>query len=134
SVEYRGRHTGYARLPEPVVHDRTFTWSFPTRMLRITDVFEARGTHRLRWHFHFAPGVSVEAGAPGQFDIVAGSRLRMTAPLGLRATIAAAWYSPSYGVRHPTVALDLESEAGVDSKTTYVFEIGPPEGGHYNWA
>ena len=124
-VEYRGRHDGYGRLPDPVVHDRTFRMARVSGSLKIVDRFEGCGTHRLRWHFHFAPGLTVESGASGQFDIGPGLRLRMTVPSGLDATIAPAWYSPSYGVRCRCLALDLEVEDRIDSSKSYVFEIAP---------
>jgi hypothetical protein len=126
-VEYRGRHNGYARLPEPVIHERIFTWSSRPSALRVADRFDGRGTHRLRWHFHFAPGVTVEQGAPGRFVIAlpgSSQPLRMIPPPGLCPSITQAWYSPSYGVRHRCVALDLDLEARVDSNKVFVFEIG----------
>jgi hypothetical protein len=124
-VEYRGRHSGYTRLPEPVVHERTFTLSALDGTLRIADMLKGSGTHRLRWHFHFAPGLTVVDRSNGTFDIVAPRQLRLTVPPGLRATVAPAWYSPSYGVRTRCVALDLEVDARVDSSQTYQFEIAP---------
>ena len=56
---YRGRHHGYARAADPVVHERAFTLARQSAVLEIQDVLLGQGTHRLRWHFHFAPGVDV---------------------------------------------------------------------------
>src|SRR5438067_2521938 len=50
ACEYRGRHHGYARLPDPIVHERTFLLSRSTGMLTIVDCLEGRGRHRLQWH------------------------------------------------------------------------------------
>lgn len=125
AIEYRGRHSGYTRLPEPVVHERTFRLSKTTGALSILDVLDGRGTHRLQWHFHFAPGVKVTA-EPGRIEIrVAGRVLRLTAPSVLRPAIAPAWYSPSYGVRVPCVALDLEGVERLDGRREFAFQLTP---------
>ena len=124
-LEYRGRHRGYGRPGDALVHTRTFRLRLTDGSVVIADELEGNGTHRLRWHFHFAPGVTVENRLSGQFDIGAQNRLRMTVPHGLHATIVPAWYSPSYGVRQRCLALDLDIEERVEAARTYVFEIGP---------
>jgi hypothetical protein len=125
AVEYRGRHRGYARLPEPVVHERTFAIERTTGAIAIVDRLDGRGLHRLRWHFHFAPGVEVTMREPGVFDVRRDAVLRqLTVPSELRAAIAPAWYSPSYGVRLPCVALDLDELTNVDGRQ-YTFQIAP---------
>jgi hypothetical protein len=125
-LRYRGRHHGYTRLPEPVVHERTLTFSRRDAALTITDVLQGRGTHRLRWHFHFAPGIEASLARSDGVEIRAGARvLEMTVPPALRPTLATAWYSPSYGVRTPCVCLDFEIEERIPGRHEYVFRITP---------
>ena len=128
AMEYRGRHSGYARLPVPVAHERTFSLSRTTGALSIRDVLEGRGLHRLQWHFHFAPGVTVEALAAGRLELrVAGRILQMSAPSALRPALAPAWYSPSYGVRLPCVALDLDGVERIDGRREFAFLVMPSD-------
>ena len=108
----------------PVVHERTFTLSKSDGALTIVDVLHGQGTHRLRWHFHFAPGLEVALGAGGAVEITSGRRvLRMAVPNRLRPTLGTAWCSPSYGVRLPCRCLDLEIEAPAEPQTEYVFSV-----------
>jgi hypothetical protein len=122
---YVGRHTGYERLPEPVTHEREFKLTKATGALAIVDRLTGQGRHTLAWHFHLAPGIEISAGAAGRYVLSAGAR-RWTfqAPAGLEATIADAWYSPSFGVREPCRAIDFTIAAGVPGED-YRFEIIP---------
>src|SRR2546422_5194883 len=87
-VSYCSRHRGSARLPQPVVHERTLTLSRRTGELTIEGTFEGTGAHRLRWHFHLAPGVDVSIAAAGQLTIRAGATvLEMAGPAALSSTI-----------------------------------------------
>jgi hypothetical protein len=123
-MRYRGRHRGFIRLPQPVVVERTLTLSRKDGSLAITDVLEGQGEHRLDWHFHFAPGVQVTIAADDLIEIrTAGVALEMRIPPALRPTLAAAWYSPSYGVRQPCVSLDLACDQALDGRHTYGFQI-----------
>ena len=124
ALEYRGRHHGYARLADPLVHERTFKMLRADRVLLIADVLEGRGTHRLHWHFHFAPGVAVAMASRDTVDVLAaGVTCRMTLPAGLTATIASSWCSPSYGVRMACSVLDLDLLATVDGRCHYIFQL-----------
>lgn len=123
-ARYRGRHYGYSRLSEPVVHERTFTLSMRDGALTIVDLLNGQGAHRVRWHFHFAPGVEVSALGPERFRVVSGATaVELTAPAALRFNIASAWYSPSYGVRTACVALDFETEQRFDGPREFRFRI-----------
>jgi hypothetical protein len=125
-VEYRGRHTGYERLPEPVTHERAFRLDKETTTLSITDCLRGSGIHSLRWHFHLAPGVDVEPIGKGELLLRSGSRrwrFRLDARLALE--VVAAWYSPSYGVRIPCRAVELNVSTAVSADTTFTFSIGP---------
>jgi hypothetical protein len=113
-------------LAEPVVHERTFTVERATGAITIVHRLDGGGVHHLRWHFHFAPGVEVTMRAPGVFDIRKDAVFRqLTAPSELRAVTTSAWYSPSYGVRLPCVALDLDEETDIDGRSQYAFQIAP---------
>jgi len=123
-LRYRGRHHGFARLPQPVVHERTFTLPRLDGAVTITDVLQGQGTYRVRWHFHFAPQVEVSIAGPGQFAIRSvATILTMSGPAALLPTVSPAWYSPSYGVRLPCVALDLEADEALDGRREYVFQF-----------
>jgi hypothetical protein len=111
-------------LSQPVVHERAFVWSRTTGTLNIVDTFDGTGSHRLRWHFHFAPGVDVCVSAAGVMDIQAGARsLRLTHPEDLLPAIGPAWYSPSYGVRQPCAAVDFETEFSAAERRAFAFAI-----------
>jgi hypothetical protein len=125
ALVYRGRHRGYERLADPVTHERTFEVSKRAGGVTITDVLRGRGTHRLRWHFHFAPGVEIDPVVADQSSIRtrSGARVRFGMPAGLRHTIDQAWYSPSYGVKTPCLCLDSEIEMRVDGSAEFVWRF-----------
>ncbi|HJZ78054.1 MAG TPA: alginate lyase family protein [Vicinamibacterales bacterium] len=125
-LEYRGRHTGYQRLPAPIAHERTFTWRPQGGTLEIADVFEGSGEHHLAWHFHFAPGVRVVAGNGRAIDVdTEVASLRLTPPPDVHSAIGASWYSPSYGVRVPCSTADFTTTATIAGGSTYLFRIEP---------
>jgi hypothetical protein len=128
-AEYRGRHTGYERLTEPVAHERTFRLAKSAGALVVTDRLLGSGRHHLAWHFHLAPGVHVEPveSAGGlKFALVTGKgRWLFRAAKELTATIVDAWYSPSYGVRIACRAIDFTTTADLPGNRAYTFAIGP---------
>jgi hypothetical protein len=121
-LEYTGRHRGYARLPEPVTHTRHFR--LQQRTLTITDLVDGAGTHVLRWHFHLDAHVDVKPIELGIFELRARTvTVRLTAPPGLACDVVPAWQSPSYGVRVPCRALNLETTVRLEpgAPRDYVF-------------
>jgi hypothetical protein len=123
-LRYRGRHHGYARLPRPVVHQRTFTLACRDGAVTIEDLLTGSGPHRVRWHFHCAPGVDMTPAADGVFELRIGAAvLRMTPPPGLHHRVASGWYSPSYGVRIHCVCLDFELEDHLQGHREFTWRI-----------
>lgn len=123
-VEYVGRHTGYSRLPSPVVHERCFRLDRTGATLTVIDRLTGAGRHALAWHFCLAPGVHVERADTCRFSLSVGDlRWWFTTPAGLSATIADAWYSPAYGVRVACRAIDLTVDADVSPGASYTFTV-----------
>jgi hypothetical protein len=92
--------------------------------LVIADAFEGRGAHHLRWHFHFAPNVSIAASVPGVLELrTPKTALRMTVPASLRLITGSGWYSPSYGVRVPCATIDLDAPIALDGRLEYTFQL-----------
>lgn len=123
SVVYRGRHLGYTRLEHPVVHERRFELMRETGALSIDDRLEGTGAHKLSWHFHLAPGVEATLDA----DVVrlcqkeTSTQWQLTIPANATVRCAPAWYSPSYGVRIPCQALELEAEVALPNESSWHF-------------
>jgi hypothetical protein len=129
TIQYRGRHMGYRRLSDPLVHERSFRLAMDAITLTIVDRFEGEGVHRLSWHFHLAPGVQVDLRSDREALLAAGARqYRMTAPGGLKGKTAAAWYSPSYGVRLECAALEWEAHIDTGASSTFEFLVEPVSG------
>ena len=120
---YRGRHVGYTRLEQPVTHERSFELARNDGTLTIADRLEGSGTHKLRWHFHLAPGVeaTLEEGKIRLFQKEAGAHWQLTISAGLMVSCSPAWYSPSYGVRVPCQAIELEVEAVLPGHASWNF-------------
>ncbi|HYC36433.1 MAG TPA: alginate lyase family protein [Usitatibacter sp.] len=55
-----GRHDGYAKLPDPVIHRRRIELDKAARMIRVEDALEMRGEHDVEIFFHCAEDTSVE--------------------------------------------------------------------------
>jgi hypothetical protein len=131
-AEYVGRHHGYERLPQPVLHERTLRLQKASGTLEVVDRLSGHGTYDVRWHFHLAPGVSA-AVADGTPSGRAGSALlllkagtrewNLQTPADLKVSVGPAWYSPSYGVKVPCFAIDLSSRVTLDGDRTYSFSI-----------
>jgi hypothetical protein len=120
---YHGRHVGYARLPEPVKHDRLFSFDIRNGQLTIEDVLSGTGMHDLRWHFHLAPGLDVTVDGRTASLRGNGIGVRLDLPTGLTAAVDDAWYSPSYGRRLECKALSLSARAavGIGTRWTFIF-------------
>jgi heparinase II/III-like protein len=121
--QYRGRHQGYTRFPNPVIHERTFTLSRHDGILAIVDVLKGRGVHRLQWCFHVAPGAEVTVSG-GRVDIRTGAaHVALTPPEAFTPTLLQRWYSPSYGVRVPCPAIVFAIEDRIGRSNEYVFRV-----------
>lgn len=48
------RHDGYERLTDPVMHRRRIEFDKPSRILRVTDTLDCKGTHTVEIFWHFA--------------------------------------------------------------------------------
>jgi hypothetical protein len=125
SVVYRGRHVGYTRLEHPVVHERRFKLMRETGALLIEDRLEGTGAHKLSWHFHLSPGIeaTVEAGAVRLLQKETGTQWQVTVPANVTVRCAPAWYSPSYGVRIPCQALELDAEVTLQNESSWHFSF-----------
>jgi len=123
-VRYAGRHHGFEHLEHKVTHERELTLHKASGAVEIVDRLTGAGTHRLRWHFHLAPGVEAREADAATVMLTVGSRaLRLGIPAGARVSIAAAMYSPSYGVAVPCRAVDVELTCEIDGSASWTFTI-----------
>lgn len=123
-IEYRGRHVGYQRLPNPVIHERWVRLDKASGSLGILDVLWGDGAHHVQWHFHCAPGVQVCRKHDGLFSLKVEPReFALHVPEGLRGTMVDAWCSPSYGVRVPCRAIELESDVDLNGRAEWFFAV-----------
>ncbi|HEY6863999.1 MAG TPA: heparinase II/III-family protein, partial [Burkholderiales bacterium] len=65
---FEGRHDGYRRLPDPVVHRRRVVLEKRERRILVDDGVEARGAHRVEAFFHCHEACAVEP-VPGGFAL-----------------------------------------------------------------
>lgn len=123
---YEGLHHGYERLEQGVTHRRRFEFDRDSGLLVIRDTLKGAGSHALRWHFHLAPGVMVKQG-DGTVRLQAGRHgVTLHHPQGLEASVVPAWYSPSYGRRVETQAIDLTMQADLASgEAVFEFRLEP---------
>jgi hypothetical protein len=112
-LRFRGSHTGYLRLPDPVRPLRTIELDPQEHVLTVRDEFEARGPHAIEIPFHLAPGL--EPGEPS------GDATVPVGPFVLRwqgdwtCTVEDAWVSPSYGVKVPTHKVVFRRDGPVET-------------------
>lgn len=124
-VVYRGRHGGYSRLEQPIAHERIFRLRKADGVLDIEDILFGNGEHDLSWHFHLAPGVVARLREPGLVELRANGRsYHLAGPPDLRYEVVDAWYSPSYGRKLPTSAVNVAARARIAGRGNIRFIIG----------
>jgi hypothetical protein len=118
--EYHGRHHGFA----PVVHERWLRLLRGKRALVVVDRVRGDGTRSLRWHLHFAPGVTVAEGDDGDLRLEAASqRYRLRRERRWRQRLGRSWCSPSYGVRAACAVADFEETVELRGGIVRAFAI-----------
>lgn len=96
------RHDGYARLPEPVIHERTITLLKRDEQIRIKDCLEGRGRHGIAAVFPLG-GLEVHVTGDHSARLIAadGPELHFSTqseyPLSLGVELG--WRSLSYGTK-----------------------------------
>jgi hypothetical protein len=104
-----GSHTGYLRLPDPVLH-RRFIFHLPGNFWLVRDVAEARESHELETSWHFAPHLTVENAKNGfiarnALETQAGECMRLALlpaqPSGWTSEVKTEQVSPAYGSTEP---------------------------------
>ena len=110
---WRGSHDGYARLSDPVTHERSVLFLHGQYMV-VLDAIAARGTHEWTVRWHAAPGLLLRERAVSSIQLVDPSRtegsLLEIVLLGdgaLRSETS--WRSEAYGARRDASSLSYSS-------------------------
>lgn len=126
-VYLAAEHSGYRRLPEPVLHRRRILLDRARRIFRIQDRLEGKGSHRFETAFHLSPGWTV-AEEPGGWTArsgrgPAGLRFRWVRPPARgRTWFEECSHSPSYGVFVEAHCVRTRWEAPVPCRVDYLIE------------
>jgi hypothetical protein len=108
-----GEHDGYARLADPVVHQRTLELDGLKRELTVRDDILTRGKHDVEVYFHLAENCRVTQAAPNRYEMDVGSggvtieldpRLSVRTLLGSEDPIGG-WVSRGYHRKTPSTTL-----------------------------
>jgi hypothetical protein len=131
SAVVSGRHDGYGRLSDPVIHERTVLVDAVREEVVVTDVLRCRGEHDfdLRWH------ISELCDLQFSGDRVTLSREKTSVhvqctgphsgPTLLRGSIAppAGWVSRRFGVREPCPTLSFAGRCRGDTHLITTFKV-----------
>ena len=129
---FAGSHTGYCRLPDPVVH-RRLIFHLHGGFWLIRDVAQAKDLHQLELNWHFAPDLTVSPSgnmfivAPSQGPQAATAQLRLALlPLedaGWARELTSGEFSPAYGRKDPAPVVRLS--ANVKLPADFAILIAP---------
>jgi hypothetical protein len=132
-LRFRGAHTGYLRLRDPVRPVRTIALEPELHALLVHDCFEAGGAHLVEIPYHLAEGI--EPGEPDGGSLALGSFvLRWRSPHDWDAAVEDSWVSPSYGVRRPARRVVFRRTGSVAPLTVVIAPAGTPQERLWQWA
>ena len=130
-LRFRGAHTGYLRLADPVRPVRTIALEPERHALLVHDALEARAPHDVEIPFHLAPGLEVGDPTDGVVR-VGGFTLRWDGPWD--CTVEPGWVSPSYGVREPAKKVVFRRHGPVEPLTVVLAPHDVPAETLWAWA
>ncbi len=122
-----GSHTGYSRLPDPVLH-RRFVFHLHGDFWFVRDVMEGREPHRceISWHFaadaqlHDAGGGFVAAVATGEQDVDARLALMHAQDSGLTCELVSGELSDAYGIKQAAPVVRMSGHALLPAESAAV--------------
>jgi len=129
----RGEHTGYKRLPQPVIHRRHVVFVKPDHWFVLDDL-AGSGEHSFEFFFHFEPGTRLHiegnccrATRNGQqFLILSDEGPLLDQAIG-RSDPIQGWYSEDYGQREPAPVLIGKAKSRVPAQIAWGLWAGAPE-------
>jgi hypothetical protein len=101
---FAASHTGYARLPKPIIH-RRFVFHLKSRFWLVRDFALGDGIHKLDLFWHLAPGSAQHQEANA---VVVSSEDQQSLALvpvanpGWMQKTSAGWFSRAYGTKEPS--------------------------------
>jgi hypothetical protein len=117
---FDGEHSGYARLPEPVVHRRQIWFDKRQGVWAVRDLLQGKGSHLARGFLHLAP-LRVGIASRDPWVIHLGDRdrgliLAWKRDPGLSVSLGNGWMSPRYGTlqRAPVVTYERRGVVPID--------------------
>ena len=132
-LRFRGAHTGYLRLADPVRPVRTIALEPDLHALLVHDELDARAPHDVEIPFHLAEGI--DAGAPEDGIVPLGRfTLRWRSPQPWDCTVEPAWVSPSYGVKRATHRVVFRRSGSVAPLTVVIAPSDADEARLREWA
>lgn len=109
---FRAEHTGYCRLRDPVLHERSIEFDAAEREFSIVDAFDCAGMHVIERHWHFSPQLAPEIIDRGVRVCAGRYVVTFTAaePIELERHVGGSaqeggWYSPSFGRKVPCTTI-----------------------------
>ncbi len=105
---FRGAHTGYLRLPDPVAVTRTVRLDVEQHLLLVLDEVDAGAAHELSARFTLAARARLNVGQDRAAIVVAGRRFDVRWS-GWATSAESGWVSPSYGVRQAAPVLEFRA-------------------------
>jgi hypothetical protein len=127
---FEGRHSGYARLAEPVTH-RRWVLRFGAGLWLVRDAAEGRGAHELEIAWHFAPettatcrGEAVAACCGAETLTIVPAMIVPAADAAWERTLEMAECSPAYGLRVPAAVVRWKTRAALPAEFAVVLGFG----------
>jgi len=125
---FEGRHSGYCRLPSPVVHRRSVFHLRPDFWV-FHDCALGEGSHRLDLLWHFSPEITLKSQAANacMFADPEGARLALLKAGSVEASghVDQGWYSAAYGNRVPALVLRYSQTVALPSAIATLIIPGP---------
>lgn len=119
------QHTGYQRLADPVIHQRTFRLDKKTHQVTIEDRFPGKGRHDIEFFFHMDTEITCEI-EPGKVVFIKNDSPVMsmqTNQSNAQFTITNGWVSRAYNKKEPAQILSWGTtvDADVSRGITHTF-------------
>src|SRR5205823_2789131 len=130
-LRFRGAHTGYLRLTDPVRPVRTLALEPTLHALVVHDTFEAASRPVIEVPVHLAPALAPEQ--PRDESVRCGEfTIRWRG--AWRCSVEETWVSSSYGVRSPSHKLVFRRDGTVEPLTVLIAPTGVSAERLWAWA